>query len=150
MKCPYCSNPDTKVVDSRPTEDNVSIRRRRSCLKCNKRFTTYERYEEVPLIVIKKDDTREPFDRNKIFNGMLRSCEKRPVSVDSIEKATTEIEQDLNNLNQREVSSLVIGEMVMDKLRELDKVAYVRFASVYREFQDVSRFYDELENLKDV
>ncbi len=150
MKCPYCSNPDTKVVDSRPTEDNVSIRRRRSCLKCNKRFTTYERYEEVPLIVIKKDDTREPFDRNKIFNGMLRSCEKRPVSVDNIEKATAEIEQDLNNLNQREVSSLIIGEMVMDKLRELDKVAYVRFASVYREFQDVSRFYDELENLKDV
>lgn len=149
MKCPYCNNPDTKVVDSRPTDDNVSIRRRRSCLKCNKRFTTYERYEEVPLIVIKKDDTREPFNRKKIFNGMLRSCEKRPVSVDSIDKATDEIERDLNNLNQREVSSTVIGEMVMDKLKELDKVAYVRFASVYREFQDVSGFYDELENLKE-
>lgn len=148
MKCPYCNNPDTKVVDSRPTDDNVSIRRRRSCLKCNKRFTTYERYEEVPLIVIKKDDTREPFDRKKIFNGMLRSCEKRPVSVDRIDSATDEIERDLNNLNQREVSSTVIGEMVMDKLKELDKVAYVRFASVYREFQDVSGFYDELENLK--
>lgn len=149
MKCPYCNNPDTKVVDSRPTDDNVSIRRRRSCLKCNKRFTTYERYEEVPLIVIKKDDTREPFDRKKIFNGMLRSCEKRPVSVDRIDSATDEIERDLNNLNQREVSSTVIGEMVMDKLKELDKVAYVRFASVYREFQDVSGFYDELENLKE-
>lgn len=149
MKCPYCNNPETKVVDSRPTDDNVSIRRRRSCLKCNKRFTTYERYEEVPLIVIKKDDTRAPFDRNKIFNGMLRSCEKRPVSVDSIDTATDEIERDLNNLNQREVSSTVIGEMVMDKLKELDKVAYVRFASVYREFQDVSGFYDELENLKE-
>lgn len=148
MKCPYCNNPDTKVVDSRPTDDNVSIRRRRSCLKCNKRFTTYERYEEVPLIVIKKDDTREPFDRKKIFNGMLRSCEKRPVSVDRIDSATDEIERDLNNLNQREVSSTFIGEMVMDKLKELDKVAYVRFASVYREFQDVSGFYDELENLK--
>ncbi|MDO5718011.1 MAG: transcriptional regulator NrdR [Tissierellia bacterium] len=149
MKCPYCSFPDTKVVDSRPTEDNMSIRRRRACIECKKRFTTYERYEQVPLIVIKKDDTREEFDRQKIFRGMLRSCEKRPVSVNSLEKATDDIELALNHLNQREVDSSIIGEMVMEKLKELDKVAYIRFASVYREFEDVSGFLNELENLKD-
>lgn len=149
MKCPYCSFHDTKVLDSRPTDDNMSIRRRRACVNCHRRFTTYERYEEVPLIVIKKDLTREPFDRNKIFKGMLRSCEKRPVSVDSLEAATNDIEIELNHLNQKEITSRLIGEMVMDKLKELDKISYIRFASVYRDFQDVSGFYDELENLKD-
>ncbi|MDO5690658.1 MAG: transcriptional regulator NrdR [Tissierellia bacterium] len=148
MKCPYCGYRDTKVVDSRPTEDDMSIRRRRSCIECNRRFTTYERYEEAPLIVIKKDNTREPFERQKIFNGMLRSCEKRPVSVQELERATDQIEVMLNDLNLREVKSTKIGEMVMDKLRSLDKVAYIRFASVYREFEDIGGFYDELENLK--
>ncbi len=148
MRCPYCGHSDTKVVDSRPTDDDMSIRRRRSCTVCNKRFTTYERYEDVPLVVIKKDDTREPFDRQKIFNGMLRSCEKRPVSVDCLEAATDAIVLQLNHLNIREVQSAKIGEMVMDQLRSLDKVAYIRFASVYREFADVSGFYNELENLK--
>lgn len=149
MKCPYCGFQDTKVLDSRPTDDNESIRRRRTCIKCNRRFTTYERYEEAALVVIKKDDTRQHFDRNKIYNGMLRSCEKRPVSVEVLEKATNEIELELNHLNQREVTSALIGDLVMDKLKMIDPVAYVRFASVYREFKDLESFYRELENLKE-
>lgn len=149
MKCPYCSFPDTKVIDSRPTEDNEAIRRRRICIKCNRRFTTYERYEDQAIVVIKKDNTREPFTRSKILNGMIRSCEKRPVAVEKLEQATDAIELEINHLNQKEITSAYIGELVMDQLKKIDKVAYVRFASVYREFADVEKFYDELESLKD-
>ena len=149
MKCPYCSFLDTKVIDSRPTEDNEAIRRRRVCIKCDKRFTTYERYEDQALVVVKKDNTREPFNRGKILNGMIRSCEKRPVTVQRLEEATNAIEKELNHLNQKEVTTAYIGELVMDQLKEIDQVAYVRFASVYREFEDVDKFYDELESLRD-
>ncbi|MBY0584395.1 transcriptional regulator NrdR [Murdochiella massiliensis] len=149
MKCPYCGFPDTKVIDSRPTEDNEAVRRRRACLKCKKRFTTYERYEDQAIVVIKKDETREPFMRSKILNGMIRSVEKRPVTVERLEKAADAIETQLNHLNQREVTTAYIGELVMDQLKAIDKVAYVRFASVYREFQDVDSFYKELNSLTD-
>lgn len=149
MKCPYCSFPDTKVIDSRPTADNEAIRRRRACLKCKKRFTTYERYEDQTLVVVKKDKTREAFSRSKILNGLIRSCEKRPISVETLERATDRIETEINYLNQKEVTTAYIGELVMDELKAIDKVAYVRFASVYREFEDVNKFYDELESLKD-
>lgn len=149
MKCPYCGFPDTKVIDSRPTEDNEAVRRRRACLKCKKRFTTYERYEDQAIVVIKKDETREPFMRSKILSGMIRSVEKRPVTVDRLEKAADAIETQLNHLNQREVTTAYIGELVMDQLRAIDKVAYVRFASVYREFKDVDSFYKELSSLTD-
>lgn len=149
MKCPYCGFPDTKVIDSRPTEDNEAVRRRRACLKCKKRFTTYERYEDQAIVVIKKDETREPFMRSKILNGMIRSVEKRPVTVERLEKAADAIEMQLNHLNQREVTTAYIGELVMDQLKAIDKVAYVRFASVYREFQDVDSFYKELNSLTD-
>lgn len=148
MKCPFCDFEDTKVVDSRPTEDDTSIRRRRLCPQCGQRFTTYERYERKALVVIKKDNTREVFDRNKVFRGMLRAIEKRPVSVDKIEKSVSQIEEELRQMNRDEIESIEIGRLVMDKLRDIDKVAYVRYASVYREFEDVSGFYDELENLK--
>lgn len=148
MKCPYCDHEDTKVLDSRPTEDDTSIRRRRLCSNCDERFTTYERYEKPTLVVIKKDKTREIFDRQKIFKGMLRASEKRPVSVEDLEIATNEIETQLRSENIKEIESLHIGDLVMDKLKEIDKVAYVRYASVYREFEDVSSFYDELDNLK--
>lgn len=149
MKCPFCSFPDTKVIDSRPTEDNEAIRRRRVCIKCNKRFTTYERCEDQAIVVIKKDNTREPFSHAKILNGMIRSCEKRPVSVTRLEKAAEEIETEINHMNQKEITSAYIGELVMEQLRKIDQVAYVRFASVYREFEDVRLFYDELESLRD-
>ena len=149
MKCPYCGFPDTKVIDSRPTEDNEAVRRRRACLKCKKRFTTYERYEDQAIVVIKKDETREPFMRSKILSGMIRSVEKRPVTVDRLEKAADAIETQLNHLNQREVTTAYIGELVMDQLNAIDKVAYVRFASVYREFEDVDSFYKELSSLTD-
>ncbi|MCI6157398.1 MAG: transcriptional regulator NrdR [Peptoniphilaceae bacterium] len=149
MKCPYCGFQDTKVLDSRPTEDNEAVRRRRMCIKCNKRFTTYERYEDQAVVIIKKDDTREAFSRAKVLNGMIRSAEKRPVPVDVLEKAADEIEMQINHLNQKEVTSAYVGELVMDQLRHIDKVAYVRFASVYRQFQDVDNFYEELENLKE-
>ena len=148
MKCPFCQAEDTKVVDSRPTEDDTSIRRRRLCSLCEQRFTTYERYERPILVVIKKDKTRAIFDRSKVFNGMLRASEKRPVPVEAIEKAVDEIEEDLRQVNKSEIESIYIGELVMDKLRKIDKIAYIRYASVYREFEDVSGFYDELENLK--
>lgn len=148
MKCPFCQEEDTKVVDSRPTEDDTSIRRRRLCSLCEQRFTTYERYERPTLVVIKKDKTRAIFDRSKVFNGMLRASEKRPVPVEAIEKAVDEIEEDLRQVNKSEIESIYIGELVMDKLRKIDKIAYIRYASVYREFEDVSGFYDELENLK--
>ncbi|MDO5026231.1 MAG: transcriptional regulator NrdR [Tissierellia bacterium] len=149
MKCPFCGFQDSKVIDSRPTEDYSAIRRRRTCLSCGKRFTTYERYEDQSFVVIKKDLTREAFSRNKLLNGMIRSCEKRPVPMSVLEKSVDEIEIELNHLNQKEITTAYIGDLVMEKLKKIDKVAYVRFASVYREFEDVETFYDEIENLKD-
>jgi len=147
MKCPYCGNPDTKVSDSRPNDANTAIRRRRECLVCKKRFTTYEKLETIPLIVIKKDNNREPYDRTKIQNGVLRACYKRPVSAERIEKLVDDIENDIFSLGTAEVKSTVIGEIVMDHIKEVDQVAYVRFASVYREFKDVGTFMDELGKL---
>lgn len=147
MKCPYCLFQESKVVDSRPTDDGERIRRRRECLKCMKRFTTYEVIETTPLVVIKKDGSREPFSREKILNGLLRACEKRPVSLRALEELTDNIELTLQNALEREVRSYDIGEMVMDRLKSADEVAYVRFASVYREFKDVRSFMEELENI---
>lgn len=147
MKCPVCGCTDSKVLDSRPSNEGESIRRRRECTNCQKRFTTYEVIESLPIIVIKKDKTREAFDRNKIMNGIMRACEKRPVSVDVMEKAVAEIESEVNNLLQNEVSSTYIGELVMNKLKAIDEVAYVRFASVYRQFKDVNTFLEELKSL---
>ena len=149
MKCPYCDSNDTKVIDSRATEENHAIRRRRLCLTCNKRFSTYERYEDATLMVIKKDETRQQFDRVKLINGIVKSCEKRPVSMEEIEKIADEIEVAINHLGKKEISSNLIGNLVMDKLKGLDPVAYVRFASVYREFKDLESFYEEIKNLKD-
>lgn len=147
MKCPFCGCEESKVIDSRPTDEGERIRRRRECISCAKRFTTYEIIESVPVIVVKKDKSREVFDRNKLFNGMLRACEKRPVSLDSIETAVNEIESALQNSLDREVTSVHIGELAMDKLKDLDEVAYVRFASVYRQFKDINTFMDELAKL---
>jgi transcriptional repressor NrdR len=149
MKCPYCSYLESRVLDSRPTEEGTAVRRRRECVQCLKRFTTYEKIEEVPLVVVKKDGRREPFNRNKILNGLLKACEKRPVPMDVLERAADEIERDLRSTLDREVDSKVIGEMVMEKLRTIDEVAYVRFASVYRQFKDINRFMEELEKLLD-
>ncbi|MCI7182186.1 MAG: transcriptional regulator NrdR [Schaedlerella sp.] len=145
MKCPYCGHIDTRVIDSRPAEDGNSIRRRRSCDECGKRFTTYEKVETIPLIIIKKDNTREQYDRTKIEGGILRACYKRPVPMEEVQRALDEIELAIFNREEKEIPSSVIGEIVMDKLRELDPVAYVRFASVYREFKDVNTFMDELK-----
>ena len=147
MKCPFCGCEESKVIDSRPTDEGERIRRRRECTSCQKRFTTYEIIESVPVIVVKKDKSREVFDRNKLFNGMLRACEKRPVSIEQLDKVVSEIEADLQNSLDREVTSVHIGELVMDKLKELDEVAYVRFASVYRQFKDINTFMDELAKL---
>ena len=147
MKCPYCSNPDTRVVDSRPAEDGTSIRRRRSCDACGKRFTTYEKVETIPLIIIKKDNTREQYNRKKIENGVLRACYKRPGPTEEIEQMTDRIETGVFSLEEKEIPSNVIGEMVMDELKKIDEVAYVRFASVYREFKDVNTFMDELKKI---
>ena len=147
MKCPYCSFIESKVIDSRPTEENNSIRRRRECLKCGKRFTTYEKLESVALVVIKKDESRQPFNRNKVLKGIITACEKRPISIIQMEKIADDIESELAQSMEREVKSTVIGEMVMDKLRLLDEVAYVRFASVYKQFEDLSTFMDELKGL---
>lgn len=147
MKCPFCSYEESKVIDSRPTDEGERIRRRRECMSCAKRFTTYEIIESVPVIVVKKDKSREVFDRDKLFNGMMRACEKRPVSVDVIEKAIDEIEAELQNSLDREVTSVKIGEYVMDKLKDIDEVAYVRFASVYRQFKDINTFMSELKKL---
>lgn len=149
MKCPYCSNPDTRVVDSRPAEDGTSIRRRRSCDSCGKRFTTYEKVETIPLIIIKKDNTREQYNRMKIENGVIRACYKRPVPAEEIERMVDKIETKVFSLEEKEIPSHVIGEMVMDGLKDLDEVAYVRFASVYREFKDVNTFMDELKKILD-
>ena len=144
MKCPYCGDQESKVVDSRHSDDGLSIRRRRECLSYQKRFTTYETVESLPIIVVKKDGSRQSFDRNKVLNGMVRACEKRPVPLASLEQAVSEIEQILQNSLEREVRSETIGELVMERLRRLDEVSYVRFASVYRQFKDVHSFMDEL------
>ena len=145
MRCPYCNNDDTRVVDSRPVEDTNSIRRRRLCDVCGKRFTTYEKVETIPLTVIKKDQNRERYDRSKIQDGVLRACYKRPIPIEKIEEMIDTIEADVFGAEDREIASTRIGEIVMDHLRKLDAVAYVRFASVYREFKDVSTFMDELK-----
>ena len=147
MRCPYCGCEDSKVIDSRPTDEGERIRRRRECTSCGKRFTTYEVIETVPIIVVKKDNSRETFDRNKLFKGMLRACEKRPVPVTTLEKAVSEIETQLQNSLEKEVSSSKIGELAMDKLKSIDEVAYVRFASVYRQFKDINTFMEELSKL---
>lgn len=147
MKCPFCNQDNTRVVDSRPVDDNTAIRRRRTCDACGKRFTTYEKVETIPLIVIKKDQNREQFDRSKIEAGVLRACHKRPVSAEQIHKLVDEVETEIFNLEEREIPSSVIGEIVMDKLKDLEAVAYVRFASVYREFKDVNTFMDELKKI---
>lgn len=147
MKCPYCGSLDSKVVDSRHSEDGLSIRRRRECLNCQKRFTTYENVESLPIIVVKKDNSRQSFDRNKILNGMVRACEKRPVPLADLEAAATEIEQILQNSLEREIRSEEIGELVMERLKPLDEVSYVRFASVYRQFKDINSFMAELNKI---
>ena len=149
MRCPYCHDNDDKVIDSRSSDGGKAIRRRRQCNACGKRFTTYEIMERLPLIVVKRDGSRQTFDKIKIMNGMLRACEKRPVSVDALEKITDEIEQELQNSLEREVSTTEIGEMVMTRLKDIDEVAYVRFASVYRQFKDVNTFLEELQKLID-
>ncbi|HHW73176.1 MAG TPA: transcriptional repressor NrdR [Firmicutes bacterium] len=148
MRCPYCLHPDSKVLDSRQTEEGGSIRRRRECTACHRRFTTYERVDEMPFLVVKKDGRREPFSRAKILNGILRACEKRPISSETIERAVDEVERDVRSGMEREVTSTRIGELVMDKLRGIDDVAYVRFASVYRQFKDVDSFIEEVQQLR--
>lgn len=150
MKCPYCNSEDTKVIDSRPTEDGHAIRRRRGCEKCGKRFTTYEKVEESIIMIVKKDGSREAFDRGKLMNGIIRACEKRPVPMATIEAMVDRIERGLNNLMQKEVKSDFIGELVMDELKKVDQVAYIRFASVYRQFTDVETFTEEIQKLKGV
>ena len=145
MKCPYCGSDDTRVIDSRPADDNYSIRRRRICDNCTKRFTTYEKVETIPLIIIKKDNNRETYDRAKIESGVLRACHKRPVSATQITQLVDEVENEISTLEDKEIPSRVIGEIVMKKLKDLDAVAYVRFVSVYREFKDVDSFMDELK-----
>ena len=147
MKCPFCSYDESKVIDSRPTDEGERIRRRRECMNCNKRFTTYEVIETVPIVVIKKDKSRETFDHNKLVNGLLRACEKRPVSIETIERIADDIELSLQNSLEREVSSQRIGTYAMEKLQQVDEVAYVRFASVYRQFKDINSFMDELNNI---
>ena len=147
MKCPYCGELESKVIDSRPTEDGEKIRRRRECLRCGKRFTTYEIVETVPLMVIKKDRSRQVFDRQKLLGGMLRACEKRPVSYEMLERAVDNIEQSLLNSYEREVTSIHIGELAMEELKKVDEVAYVRFASVYRQVSDLNTFMNELKEM---
>ncbi|WP_419023369.1 transcriptional regulator NrdR [Emergencia sp.] len=147
MRCPYCENPDTKVIDSRPTEEGHAIRRRRGCENCGKRFTTYEKVEESIIMIIKKDGRREAFDRSKVMSGIVKACEKRPVPMAEIERIVDEIERGLNNLMEKEVESNFIGELIMDQLKKVDEVAYVRFASVYRQFTDVNTFIKEIEKL---
>ena len=147
MRCPFCNYSESRVIDSRPAEEGTTIRRRRECLSCQKRFTTYEIIERLPLVVIKRDGSRQTFDKMKVINGMLRACEKRPVPVDSLQKAADEIEQELPNSLEREITSTEVGELVMRKLKDLDEVAYVRFASVYRQFKDINTFMSELNKL---
>ena len=149
MRCPFCGFEESKVIDSRPTDEGERIRRRRECIKCAKRFTTYEIIESVPIVVVKKDKTREVFDRQKLIKGMLTACEKRPVSMETIERAVSEIESTLQKSLDREVTSVRVGELVMDKLKGIDQVAYVRFASVYKQFKDVNAFMEELSSFLD-
>ena len=149
MKCPFCGHENTRVIDSRPAEENNSIRRRRVCDECDKRFTTYEKVETIPLIIIKKDNNRETYDRSKIEAGVLRACHKRPVSANQITRLIEEVETQIFNMEEKEISSSKIGELVMSKLKNIDAVAYVRFASVYREFKDVNTFMDELKKMLD-
>lgn len=149
MKCPYCGYLESKVVDSRPADEGASIRRRRECLSCHRRFTTYETMESLPLMVIKKDGSRQSFDRGKVMGGLIRACEKRPVSYQALENLVAEIELTLQNQIDREVTSSQIGELILDRLKQLDEVAYVRFASVYREFKDVDSFMAELKHLRE-
>ena len=148
MRCPYCGYEESKVIDSRPTDENERIRRRRECVKCGKRFTTYETIENVPIIVVKKDKSREVFDRNKVMKGMLRACEKRPITTQMLEEAISQIESTLQSATDREVSSVRIGELIMEKLKEIDEVAYVRFASVYKAFDSASAFIEEISKLQ--
>ena len=147
MKCPFCGHPESKVIDSRPADENASIRRRRECLACGTRFTTYETVESLPIVVIKKDGSRQSFDRQKVLRGMIRACEKRPVSLAELERIADEIEQELQNSMEREIRTADIGEKVMERLRSVDQVAYVRFASVYRQFKDIDTFMAELNKL---
>ncbi|MTI49030.1 transcriptional regulator NrdR [Sporosalibacterium faouarense] len=149
MRCPYCDFFETKVIDSRPTEEGQTIRRRRECTKCNKRFTTYEKIEEIPLVLVKKDGTRQSYNRNKLLNGIIRACEKRPVSIKKIEGIADDIEKELYNSMEKEVTTRYVGERIMSKLKDIDEVAYVRFASVYRQFKDINTFMDELKKLLD-
>ena len=149
MKCPFCSYFESKVIDSRPTDEGQAIRRRRECIKCGKRFTTYEKIEEIPLIVVKKDGNRQSYDRNKLLNGIIKACEKRPVSINTIERIVDDIEKNLYNSLQKEIKSEEIGEMVMNSLKDIDEVAYVRFASVYRQFKDLNSFMEELKKILD-
>ena len=147
MKCPYCGHPESKVIDSRPAEEGATIRRRRECLACQKRFTTYEIIETLPLVVIKRDGSRQSFDKSKLINGMVRACEKRPVTLSQLESIADDIEQELQSALEREISTVDIGEMVMARLKTVDEVAYVRFASVYRSFKDINTFMEELSKL---
>lgn len=147
MRCPFCGFLESKVIDSRASDEGLAIRRRRECLSCEKRFTTYERIEEVPLVVAKKDGRREPFDRQKVLNGLLKACEKRPVSFETLDHLTDQVERELRNRMEQEVGSSAIGELIMEELRNIDEVAYVRFASVYRQFKDVDKFLQELQVL---
>ena len=147
MKCPFCGYEESRVIDSRPTDESSRIRRRRECMKCAKRFTTYEVIESLPIVVVKKDKSREPFDRQKLLNGLLRACEKRPVSIDTLEKAVDEIEARIHNSLEREVPTTKIGEYVMDQLMRIDDVAYIRFASVYRQFKDINSFHEAIRKL---
>ena len=147
MKCPYCSSDNTRVIDSRPADDNNSIRRRRLCDECGKRFTTYEKVETIPLIIVKKDNNREPYDRSKIEGGVLRACHKLPISVAQMNHLIDDVETEIFNREEKEIPSIVIGELIMDKLKDLNAVAYVRFASVYREFKDVETFMNELKKM---
>jgi len=147
MKCPFCNEPDSKVIDSRTVENATMIRRRRECIVCGKRFTTYEKMEEVPIVVIKKDGSIQTFDKNKLLNGLLKACEKRPVSTEALKKLVDDIENRISSKMKREIESVEIGEMVMDGLKDLDGVAYVRFASVYRQFKDASTFVEEIQKL---
>ena len=147
MKCPFCSYNESKVIDSRPADEGTSIRRRRECLSCGKRFTSYEKVEEMPIMVIKKDGSRQSFNRNKVINGLLRACEKRPVSMDTIDNIVYELETSIYNSLEREITSVEIGEKVLQKLKKIDDVAFIRFASVYRDFKDIKTFSDEIKKL---
>ena len=149
MKCPFCGFADSRVIDSRPTDEDSRIRRRRECAPCSKRFTTYEIVESLPIVVVKKDDSREPFDRNKLLKGLLRACEKRPISLERLEQAVDEIEAQIQNSLEREVSTSKIGEYVMEQLMRIDDVAYIRFASVYRQFKDIKSFHEAIRKLMD-